>query len=341
MEDNEGPSIAEGAALAEVASEQYQLQRGCHSHLREFERIRRQLRQATVFLEAFLSAYNQRTGTPLPPSPPRPSQFGPGGLTSPLDAAGNRLGLHAMAMNPISWPRRHAFDTAPQQPSATRPGTKKPVVTLDFQLRKTSYKEQDDPKNIPRTLAYVQVQRALLKYLDTYASETLSPRQATKWTQEIDSTGNKEPQAIEALSLCYYMRAQGYEVFAEVRGKTLCLFCRAMTTQGTEADVLYWKQNLSTNRVQYATPSAPRATQRCVPRRTAPPGHWDAYEEEPMMNYQAILDNITGRVSPPPPPEELPAQQDARAQLEQLRVQRGETERILNGELTQRTRNEV
>jgi hypothetical protein len=312
MDDSEEPSIAELVATAEAVSEQHHSQHRPLNFRSDIGRGLGYLSQQTSLAEAsslaraLFSGHDQGTGpTPLSPPPTRPPRFVPGDWTAslPFDAAYDHRGLYTTAMDPVSWPSRHGFGIAPQQLFATRSGTKEPVVTLDFQLPKTPYMEQDDPKAIQRTLAYVQVQRALLKYLDTHASEALSPRQATKWTQEIDSTGNREPKAIEALSLCYYMRAQGYEVLAKVRGKTLSLFCKTTIAQVTGADVLYWQQDLSTNRVEYATPSASRAAPRSRPRRTAQSHPWD--EGEPMMNYQALFNGTTGRVPPPPPLENV------------------------------------
>jgi hypothetical protein len=155
-----------------------------------------------------------------------------------------------------------AIDSDPvhtMQPTSSITGeSKKPVVTLASALPKISYSEQNETNGSERTLEYVKVQRALLKYMETRASDTLSPRQARQWTQAIDPTGNKRPKAADALKLCYYMRSQGYDVYGTIEDQEILL--RVVTLQGTHA--LYWVQSIVTNAVTETDAAAPRTSRR-------------------------------------------------------------------------------
>jgi hypothetical protein len=81
--------------------------------------------------------------------------------------------------------------SAPQQVLAPAPdaddwipkGKGGPIVTLVSTLPDTTYKDEDDTKGIEKSLSYFKIQRAVLKYLETKAADTLSPIQARKWTQ--------------------------------------------------------------------------------------------------------------------------------------------------------------
>lgn len=133
----------------------------------------------------------------------------------------------------------------------------KPAVTFVSALPSTTYKEENDSSSRANTVAYVRVQRALLKHARKHALDSLSPHQARVWTQAIDSTGNKTPRAAVALRLCYYMRSQGYDVYSRVEASCVQLY---IVNQGSyirdkEHDVLYWKQNILTNHVDYYFPS--------------------------------------------------------------------------------------
>jgi hypothetical protein len=347
MNDNGEHSIAELAAIAEAVSEQYHSQRRHYSPRRELERIRRHLVQATSFLESLLPAYDPGLGNPLSlHTDASRLSYGLPILPLPFESANDHLPLDTTAMDTSGWRSLppeftytvpwggHSFGTAQQQPSTTRPDTKKPVLALVSKLPKTPYKEQDASEAVPRTLAYVKVQRALLKHLDNYPSDTLSPSQARKWTQTIDATGNKEPKAVEALSLCYYMRAQGFDVQADVSGKAISLYCRTTTMQGDDADKLYWKQNFSTNRVEYFMPSASRAAPRVIPRPIARP---IAPSGDDAMDFLVDLRRTSGVDSPPP--EEVLQRQDPRNNLARVQMERGEFEAILDIELARDTPN--
>jgi hypothetical protein len=156
-------------------------------------------------------------------------------------------------------PSRRSGPVRTMQPTSSIAGEpKQPVVTLASALPKTSYNEQNETDGSERTLEYVKVQRALLKYLETRASDTLSPRQAHLWTEAIDPTGDKRPKAADALKLCYYMRSQGYDVYGTIEDQEILL--RVVTLQGTHA--LYWVQSIVTNAVTETDAAAPRTSRR-------------------------------------------------------------------------------
>ncbi|KAF2024265.1 hypothetical protein EK21DRAFT_26989, partial [Setomelanomma holmii] len=154
---------------------------------------------------------------------------------------------------------------------------KKPVVTLVPSLLETAYKEEDDTTGTPRTLAYVRAQRAVLKYLDTQASDTLAPHQARRWTQSINPV-SKMPRAEEALRLCYYMRSQGYDTGALIGHDTKIMQLYVVIRTGPDK-ILYWKQNFSTNQVLYTAPSTSRSG-----RRNALPGN--------SANFDLSMENM-------------------------------------------------
>ncbi|KAH7082075.1 hypothetical protein FB567DRAFT_97682 [Paraphoma chrysanthemicola] len=142
-----------------------------------------------------------------------------------------------------------------------------PVVTLVPMLPKTTYKDEDDTKGTPKTLAYAMAQLAVLKYLDRHASDSLSPYQARKWTQAIELT-SKEPKAEEALRLCYYMRSQGYDTGAIIEQGAKSILLYVANPHSTPNKMPYWKQDTSTNQVQFMAPSPLRQ-----PRRNALAGN--------------------------------------------------------------------
>jgi hypothetical protein len=142
----------------------------------------------------------------------------------------------------------------PTMPTKKEP--KQPVVTLVTALPPTSYNEHDEADSTVRTLSYVKVQRALLKYLDKHASDTLTEAQARKWTQAIDPEGRKKPTAVDALKLCYYMRSLGYDVYANIKDSMILLY----VIEALEVSVLYWAQNITTNKILTVDGEAPRAS---------------------------------------------------------------------------------
>ena len=146
----------------------------------------------------------------------------------------------------------------------TERGPKKPVVTCVSALPPTTYKEQDEPDGTQNTLAYVKVQRTLLKFANTHPTDSLSARQASRWTQDIDPAGRKEPKAADALRLCYYMRSQGYDVYSTLLKGCIHLYVVHQGSKVRDAlhDALYWKQNVSTNSVEFMAASSARGTRR-------------------------------------------------------------------------------
>jgi hypothetical protein len=164
------------------------------------------------------------------------------------DPTGSTAEVQSASEVPIPMP---TMNTAQREP-------KKTVVTLATALPPTSYNEQDEADDAVRTLAYVKVQRALLKYQDKYAADTLTDIQARKWTQSIDPDGRKQPTAADALKLCYYMRSQGYDVYANVKDKLLMMYL--VTAQ--DLAMLYWVQDLQTNKSFELDLGAPRGSSR-------------------------------------------------------------------------------
>jgi len=153
-----------------------------------------------------------------------------------------------------------AMDIAPAQ--APRPVEEKELkrcaTTLVSVLPKTPYQESSD--STQRTLAYVTVQRAVLKYQDKRPSDTLSARQARSWTQAIEPK-NKMPDAKDALLLCYYMRSQGFDTYAKFERSTVSLY--VVDQDGDSGgrrgeDSVYWRQNFLTNEITYLASSQPR-----------------------------------------------------------------------------------
>jgi hypothetical protein len=140
----------------------------------------------------------------------------------------------------------------------------KPVMTVVSALPSTTYKEENDSGSGSNTLAYVKVQRALLKYAEKHALDSLSPHQARVWTQAIDPAGKNTPKAADALRLCYYMRSQGYDVYSRVRDNCvhLCLMNQGFSIRDKDHDALYWKQSVKTNHVDFYYPSPSRAPRR-------------------------------------------------------------------------------
>ncbi|KAH7351432.1 hypothetical protein BKA66DRAFT_575529 [Pyrenochaeta sp. MPI-SDFR-AT-0127] len=127
-----------------------------------------------------------------------------------------------------------------------------PVTTLVSALPKTTYKDQDDTKGFEKTLPYISVQRALLKYLDSHASDTLTPLQARLWTQAIDPV-TQRPMADEALRLCYYMRSQGFDTYAVIKNGLMSLFVvhEFSRERNEKHDHIYWQQHVKTNYILY------------------------------------------------------------------------------------------
>jgi hypothetical protein len=134
---------------------------------------------------------------------------------------------------------RTDIDPLPMAPPIA--GPKQPVVTLVSALAPTSYGENKEADRGVRTIAYVKVQRSVLQYLETKASDSLSVKQARHWTRSIDETRNKTPNAKDALRLSYYMRAQGFDVYVRFENNDMLLYIVKQTSndRGKDTDALY------------------------------------------------------------------------------------------------------
>ncbi|KAL5116411.1 hypothetical protein ACEQ8H_005647 [Pleosporales sp. CAS-2024a] len=136
---------------------------------------------------------------------------------------------------------------------------KQPILTTASVLPPTTYNEQKESGKVANTHAYVKVQCALLKFAQTNSIDSLSPQQAVAWTQAIDPTGYQRPEAAEALRLCYYMRAQGFDVYAQVKDEWVSLYLchQGYYSPDPKRDVLYWKQSFKTQVVEYEYQAIP------------------------------------------------------------------------------------
>lgn len=164
-------------------------------------------------------------------------ESGPGSSSRTLQ------GLNRNAAEPVRQSRinRH-------KPESSK-AAKKPIVTVSSALKKTTYK--DDKDTTPKTLDYIKVQRAVLKYLETKPADGLTAAQARTWTKQIDPEC-MVPTAKDALRLCYYMRSQGFDVFSKIEGTLVLLFIvnQRSNLRGDGHDICYWRQNFNTNRVE-------------------------------------------------------------------------------------------
>lgn len=136
-----------------------------------------------------------------------------------------------------------------------------PITTLVPVLDRTIYNEVEETEGSGRTLEYVQVQLQALQYLASYPSDMLSGQQACEWTQII-SLSDFKPTAQEALRLCYYLRSQGFDTYAKFKRGYMNLYVadQESNKQSPHVDVLYWKQDVSTNEIRY----------QCSPRTPGP-----------------------------------------------------------------------
>ncbi|KAI8941097.1 hypothetical protein NX059_002336 [Plenodomus lindquistii] len=187
-----------------------------------------------------------------------------------------------------SWQR--AFGLAPpvdMEKSAPKKVTKRPVTTLVNALPPTTYSE-GDIDSTKRTHEYITVQRAILQFLGKRASDTLSARQASAWTGAIEPK-TKMPSAKDALHLCYYMRSQGFDTFAEIHDRILSLCVADQDSKDDEASrdnaQLYWKQDFSTNHIIFSVSSE---TRNPTGRRNAVVGR------PPPVGNALVLDLMTG-----------------------------------------------
>jgi len=150
-------------------------------------------------------------------------------------------------------------DIVPMHAGRAKSGTKsagKPITTIVSALPETPYKDEDD-KSGENSLAYIKVQRSLLKWLGTNAADCLLTGQASIWTAAIEPA-TKQPKAADALRLCYYMRSQGFDTYATIdkEDNTMSLFVVNQTSHERSpwTDFQYWQQNLKTQEITIGTP---------------------------------------------------------------------------------------
>ena len=145
-----------------------------------------------------------------------------------------------------------------------------PVTTLASMLPETVYDETKETKS-DNTLEYIKVQRNLLEYLGKHAADTLTAQLACQWTRDISETTTTT--ANDALRLCYYMRSQGFDTYADVKQGSMSLYIINQHTamRGPRTDMLYWKQDVITNEIQFAA-SHGRSTVRRERRNAVVPG---------------------------------------------------------------------
>lgn len=70
---------------------------------------------------------------------------------------------------------------------------KKPMTTVLSLLPKTTYKEANGAEGTQDILAYLKVQRELLRYLGVRTADALTPQQACQWTESILPDKNPRP----------------------------------------------------------------------------------------------------------------------------------------------------
>ncbi|KAF1360837.1 hypothetical protein EJ07DRAFT_154759 [Lizonia empirigonia] len=135
------------------------------------------------------------------------------------------------------------------------PTSREPNISVrdhGSRLPEITYREQHE-QEFERSLEYVHVQRKILKAL--WKNDTvLAARDAYKWTKAIVPQG-QQPEPLQALRLCYYMRSLGYDTFANITSiydaSTLCLLVvnPESETRGLDHDHLYWVQDISSGHV--------------------------------------------------------------------------------------------
>ncbi|KAI4960823.1 hypothetical protein J4E86_002448 [Alternaria arbusti] len=175
--------------------------------------------------------------------------------------------------------------SVPQAQSALKPAT-----TLVSMLPKTPYNEVKEAEGTMNTPSYTKVQLALLEYLNKHASEKLTVRQAHNWTERI--ADNMHPAAKDALRLCYYMRSQGFDTYADVRDGSIELYLSKQAPEkGRSKASLYWKQNYSTNAIEHTVFEA------YIPPR---PARYDDFMPSELSGTQ-LLDALLAGPGPPIP----------------------------------------
>ncbi|KAF2685999.1 hypothetical protein K458DRAFT_486112 [Lentithecium fluviatile CBS 122367] len=169
-------------------------------------------------------------------------------------------------------------------PRRRRTRWNKPVVTLATVLEPTTYKEKE--KDVSRSLGYIGAQRSILKWLQTHAADQFYPHLANKLTKELDEQ-LRYPNWKDALQLCYWMRSQGLDTYAQIHPKkqAMRLFIANPTShERVVNDGLYWEQNCKSGFITELS-----------------------FDRERASSRNALPNFMQGRTPPPPPPGFGPA----------------------------------
>ncbi|KAI4954103.1 hypothetical protein J4E91_001813 [Alternaria rosae] len=162
---------------------------------------------------------------------------------------------------------------APQAQAALKLAT-----TLVSMLPKTPYNEMKEAEGIVKTPMYTKMQLALLEWLGKYPSAKLTVRQAHRWTESIAE--NKRPNAKLALRLCYYMRSQGFDTYADIRDSSISLYLSNQAPErGQHKALLYWKQNYTTNAIEHTI------SEEHIPAR---PARYDDFIPSVVSEHQLL-----------------------------------------------------
>lgn len=154
--------------------------------------------------------------------------------------------------------QRTPISSAPpdQIPTSREPNSSVPYHVS--RLPEITYREQHE-QEFERSLEYVHVQRKILKALRKHDT-VLTARDAYNWTKAIVPEG-QQPEPLQALRLCYYMRSLGYDTFANITSVYdpsstavpaslyLMVVNPESETRGLAHDHLYWVQNISSGHV--------------------------------------------------------------------------------------------
>jgi hypothetical protein len=144
------------------------------------------------------------------------------------------------------------FNGSAATPAA--PAPLKPVITLVNVFPGPEghvYHDARDTK--PKPDAYITVQRKILQWLDVVAADMLTPEEAAAWTNQIDPIG-RSPSSELAMSLCYYMREQGFNTYCRLipfKDSFELYVANPMTSRrGPQVDTRYWHQSYKTGTIR-------------------------------------------------------------------------------------------
>jgi hypothetical protein len=134
--------------------------------------------------------------------------------------------------------------------TSAAPTPLKPVVTLvNVFPGPEGYVYHDAKDTTPKPDAYITVQRKILQWLDVVAADMLTPEEAAAWTTQIDPI-DRSPSSELAMSLCYYMREQGFNTYCRLipsKDSFELYVANPMTSlRGPQVDARYWYQSYKT-----------------------------------------------------------------------------------------------